>query len=341
MASDRLILVSDTAASALVQHTVMTDRTLVWLTLPAASAPESTQVRFGGTNKTTFTDALSRRPGHISLWSGSMFARYRQALSAEPLGAGQFRLRVPSIPQSLNADLHAHEQNDIESVQTWILPEKAELVAWSVDDPDPTGDWTIDDNTIAWTQHGLASHELTIDFSLPPTADTTDTIPPPTLTAALPVPADIDKDGVPDERDICLQSDTRHIDSIDALGCSTQSPRILDDVRFRSGRSALDLKARQQLDRAAKALLALPDTQWEIAGFTDNDGAAENNRRLSARRAEAVRHYLLLRGTPAGQLRSRGYGEDAPIADNASAEGRWTNRRIELREWSDTTVISE
>jgi outer membrane protein OmpA-like peptidoglycan-associated protein len=53
--------------------------------------------------------------------------------------------------------------------------------------------------------------------------------------------------------------------------------------------------------------------------------------RLSRERARSVRQYLLKRGIPPGRLSARGYGPDAPVADNATDEGRTQNRRVEFK----------
>ena len=72
------------------------------------------------------------------------------------------------------------------------------------------------------------------------------------------------------------------------------------------------------------------DVKVEVAGHTDSVGTEEYNMGLSLRRAEAVRQYLVGKGIAADRLIVRGYGESRPVADNATAEGRFQNRRVEL-----------
>ena len=69
----------------------------------------------------------------------------------------------------------------------------------------------------------------------------------------------------------------------------------------------------------------------EVSGHTDNTGDPEINRTLSQRRAEAVRAALVAGGAPADQLVAKGYGSGQPVADNATEDGRFRNRRIEYR----------
>ena len=73
------------------------------------------------------------------------------------------------------------------------------------------------------------------------------------------------------------------------------------------------------------------NTRLEIASHTDAEGDAAINMKLSQRRADAVRKYLVQSGVAAEQLEATGYGETQPIADNDTDEGRRANRRVEFR----------
>ena len=102
-------------------------------------------------------------------------------------------------------------------------------------------------------------------------------------------------------------------------------------VLFPSGGTTLSPTARQSLDRVAEALGAqLTDSQIVIEGHTDARGSDQRNQQLSQQRAEAVRDYLVQRGVDTQRLAAVGRGEASPIADNESAEGRATNRRVEI-----------
>ncbi len=67
-----------------------------------------------------------------------------------------------------------------------------------------------------------------------------------------------------------------------------------------------------------------------VEGFTDSQGAAQYNVDLSQRRADAVRDYIVQRGFDATRIQAHGIGEARPVADNATAEGRANNRRVEI-----------
>lgn len=103
----------------------------------------------------------------------------------------------------------------------------------------------------------------------------------------------------------------------------------LDGANFDFDRAVVRREDYDRLDRAAEALKA-SDVRVEVAGHTDSIGTDAYNQGLSVRRAEAVRRYLIGKGIAAERLVVRGYGESQPIADNATREGRFKNRRVEL-----------
>ena len=67
-----------------------------------------------------------------------------------------------------------------------------------------------------------------------------------------------------------------------------------------------------------------------VSGHTDAIGSDEYNQKLSERRANAVRRYLIEKGIASARIQVKGYGKRMPIADNKTPEGRAMNRRAEL-----------
>lgn len=101
-------------------------------------------------------------------------------------------------------------------------------------------------------------------------------------------------------------------------------------INFASGSAEIDDLSRDVLDTAASSILALPEVRVAVNGHTDDVGSATTNQTLSQRRAESVVAYLVERGVAADRLKATGYGPTQPIADNATADGRAANRRIEF-----------
>jgi outer membrane protein OmpA-like peptidoglycan-associated protein len=104
----------------------------------------------------------------------------------------------------------------------------------------------------------------------------------------------------------------------------------LDDVLFDSGRAELKPGAQRSLDQVAAFLNENPDRRIQVEGFTDSQGPNDYNRQLSQSRADAVAQAIIQRGVDAERVRALGYGEEFPVASNASAGSRQLNRRVEI-----------
>ncbi|TSE23412.1 Outer membrane protein A [Tepidimonas aquatica] len=102
------------------------------------------------------------------------------------------------------------------------------------------------------------------------------------------------------------------------------------DALFDFDQAVLRADGKAKLDELVTKIKA---TNLEVAiavGHTDSVGSEAYNERLSLRRAEAVKAYLVSKGIPADKVRTEGRGEREPVADNATPEGRAKNRRVEV-----------
>jgi outer membrane protein OmpA-like peptidoglycan-associated protein/tetratricopeptide (TPR) repeat protein len=106
---------------------------------------------------------------------------------------------------------------------------------------------------------------------------------------------------------------------------------VLNNILFETGKSVLTTSSYEELDRLVGILEDNPLMRIEISGHTDNTGSLALNMRLSETRAQAVVEYLVQKGVDRSRLEYKGYGPDQPIADNATAEGRKMNRRVEFK----------
>jgi len=176
------------------------------------------------------------------------------------------------------------------------------------------------------------------------------------LAPAPVLPQDSDADGVNDESDICpgtplgTQVDERgclldsdgdgvfdHLDkcpdtpaavSVDQHGCTT---KLSLQINFGHDSDRIGPEYDGEISKAAQCINDFPGNLVYIDGHTDSQGAAEYNQQLSQRRATAVKNRLIEKfNIPAQRMTARGFGEDMPVADNATAEGRFLNRRVDV-----------
>ena len=102
------------------------------------------------------------------------------------------------------------------------------------------------------------------------------------------------------------------------------------NITFPSNATALKADFYDVLDSVALVVEEYNKTMVVVAGFTDNVGSETYNQTLSVARAKAVSDYLIGKKVEAVRFETVGFGEKNPVADNATAEGRALNRRVEL-----------
>lgn len=107
--------------------------------------------------------------------------------------------------------------------------------------------------------------------------------------------------------------------------------RMPGNITFETDRADIRPSFFEVLGSVALVVKEYDKTILEIMGHTDSTGTAEYNQGLSTRRAASVGAYLQAQGVSPMRIVTRGFGEQYPIADNASAAGRQANRRVELR----------
>lgn len=120
------------------------------------------------------------------------------------------------------------------------------------------------------------------------------------------------------------------------LSVNLAEQKVIDDalkdriIEFESGSAILTETGKRILDEMAVALNKVGGKQVKIIGHTDSSGDASRNVILSKERAVAVQDYLVSKNIATDRLSTEGKGSSEPIADNATADGRRKNRRIEF-----------
>ncbi|TAE12333.1 MAG: OmpA family protein [Bacteroidetes bacterium] len=148
---------------------------------------------------------------------------------------------------------------------------------------------------------------------------------------------DKDKDGTIDKDDLCPTVPGPKSNK----GCpelvTEEQKRIIEmasRVLFEFGSAELRFESLAILDQLAQVINDVTRKHGKIKvrleGHTDDVGSNENNLELSRNRAKSVREYLITKGIDPFSLSSTGYGEEKPITENATPEGRQKNRRVEI-----------
>lgn len=145
---------------------------------------------------------------------------------------------------------------------------------------------------------------------------------------------DSDKDGLLDKDDDCPNTPGPKSNK----GCPVIEKEVIEvlktafnNLEFEVAKDVILGGSFASLDELAVVLNKKATWKLEISGHTDNAGDDASNMTLSKKRAEAVKAYLVTRGIDATRFIIQYFGETKPIADNATAEGRSKNRRVEMK----------
>lgn len=199
--------------------------------------------------------------------------------------------------------------------------------------PDTDGDGIANAEDTCPEVAGLAALGGCPDTDGDGVADNEDGCPEVAGTAALKGCPDSDEDGVADVDDHCPDEPGLAVNA----GCPEVSEEVkevlaeaLEGVKFQSGKDVITRSSYAILDKVEEAMLANESLHLKISGHTDNTGDHDMNLKLSEKRAQAVKKYLVDHGMTADRIEAKGYGDTQPIEDNSTAEGRKHNRRVEF-----------
>ncbi len=162
------------------------------------------------------------------------------------------------------------------------------------------------------------------------------------LVAAVdPCSLDSDQDGVDDCKDKCPNTYAGH--RIGADGCPlplSEPVRLRVDVKFAFDKASIQPGYEADLMRLRESLIQYPEINISLEGHTDWTGTVRYNQRLSERRAQACRDFILKdSGIDPARVTAIGYGKSKPIATNRTFEGRQQNRRTVVEFSFDRTIL--
>lgn len=149
------------------------------------------------------------------------------------------------------------------------------------------------------------------------------------IKVAVPVILDSDNDGVPDNLDKCPNTPAGK--KVASDGCPVPECKSVSlDLEFDTNKSIVKPKDHGKLKSVAEKLHSFPRSTVVIEGHTDSVGSDIYNMKLSQRRADAVRTFIIdQHGIDAGRLTAKGYGESKPLYSNINENGRSKNRRVD------------
>jgi outer membrane protein OmpA-like peptidoglycan-associated protein len=158
-----------------------------------------------------------------------------------------------------------------------------------------------------------------------------------------PLKVDTDGDGISDGLEV--KNTTNPLDPNDPKKPEVKQPEapapvafkaevgkaiVLEGVVFKTGSAIVTSASDEILTSAKKTLEENLEIEVQIQGFTDNVGKPSTNLKLSQKRADAVKAWLVKGGIAASRITAKGFGDKNPIGDNSTPEGRQKNRRIEF-----------
>ena len=129
---------------------------------------------------------------------------------------------------------------------------------------------------------------------------------------------------------VLKESMKQDVTASDMFNALNQDGHIALYINFDTGKSVIKPESKAIIEQIAQMMKANPALAVSVEGHTDNVGSQESNKKLSNERAKSVLTAIVAQGIDAKRLTSTGYGQDKPIADNNTEEGRAKNRRVEL-----------
>jgi outer membrane protein OmpA-like peptidoglycan-associated protein len=146
-------------------------------------------------------------------------------------------------------------------------------------------------------------------------------------------PLKVDTDGGTVSDGVEVQRGTNPLDPSDdvpKMKVEVGKSIVLEGVTFRSGSATLTPESENTLELAYETMRDNPTVEVEIRGYTDNVGKKASNMKLSQKRADSVKDWLVQKGIDPTRITTKGFGPDNPIDTNTTEVGRAKNRRIEF-----------
>ena len=204
--------------------------------------------------------------------------------------------------------------------------------------PDSDGDGVADKDDMCPNSKGTKANKGCPDSDGDGVVDKDDkcaSVAGPAANAGCPWP-DTDGDGVLDKDDKCpkvagVASEMGCPEKVITKEATDAIAFTAKSILFNSGRASFKPGVSKQLNAIVEVMNKYPKATFAIEGHTDSSGSAPLNLRLSEKRANAVKAYLVKNGVDTTRLEAKGYGEGSPVDTNNTRAGRANNRRVEIK----------
>ena len=200
--------------------------------------------------------------------------------------------------------------------------------------PDSDGDGIVDSEDKCPEVSGLAAFNGCPDSDGDGIIDSEDKCPFKAGTAEGQGCPDSDGDGIYDHVDVCPATPG----IVENKGCPEIKEDIKEKIRlaakgilFESGKDIIKSESFDNLNVLASIMKEYKEAKVVIEGHTDSQGEDADNLVLSQKRTESVKRYLVSKGIEESRISAVGYGESKPVADNSTAKGRASNRRVDFK----------
>jgi OmpA-OmpF porin, OOP family len=147
--------------------------------------------------------------------------------------------------------------------------------------------------------------------------------------AVEPAPVETPPAAAPTDAELA-KADTDELTSFVKSADAAPKNFVFESLKFETGKSSLTAASLVTVDNIAKVLTENPNVSIRLEGYTDNVGNPASNMKLSASRAATVASQIVAKGIDKARVEEAGLGDKNPIGDNATPEGKATNRRIEV-----------
>ena len=127
-----------------------------------------------------------------------------------------------------------------------------------------------------------------------------------------------------------LEAMKQEITANEMLDALNKDGYVTLNILFETGKSTIQKESIPMIDQMYELMTIEPALKISIEGHTDNTGDAQLNKKLSDDRAKTVMNALIAKGIDKSRLSSIGWGQEKPVADNRTDEGRTKNRRVEI-----------